>query len=363
MRKIAFFSGGSALTTVARELAARCEPVSYLITTFDSGGSTQAIRKVFAIPAIGDLRNRLLAAADAKAARTVAFLKSRVGRGKSKTEAREELFAAINGADWSVIPEAAKIRADLDAFLFAMPPEFDPANASLGNLALAGAWLRNGGDLEAALERYRRILHSVASILPITTENLHLGAVLDNGEVILGQHRFNNRLTGYVARIFLTRQSPWRQGEIVETRPEISAGAREALAKAEVVCFPTGSFYSSLLSNLLPGGVGRVIAKSRAPKVFIPNSGLDPEQRDLDIVGQAKKIIDALQADLPEGEHGKFIDYVLGDSANGDYPGGFGPDVKKMLADLGVKALDAPIVAAPGKHDPVVLINELESLA
>ena len=61
---ILFFSGGSALNKLSRELKNYTYNSSHLITTFDSGGSSAKLRDAFDMPAIGDLRSRLMALAD-----------------------------------------------------------------------------------------------------------------------------------------------------------------------------------------------------------------------------------------------------------------------------------------------------------
>ena len=63
-RRLIFFTGGTALREVSRELARHTPDTVHLLTTFDSGGSSAALRRAFAMPAVGDLRNRLLALAD-----------------------------------------------------------------------------------------------------------------------------------------------------------------------------------------------------------------------------------------------------------------------------------------------------------
>ena len=62
--RILFFSGGSALNGVSRQLKRYSYNSIHLITPFDSGGSSQILREAFDMPAVGDLRSRLMALAD-----------------------------------------------------------------------------------------------------------------------------------------------------------------------------------------------------------------------------------------------------------------------------------------------------------
>ena len=61
---ILFFSGGTASRQLSRELIHYSHNSIHVITTFDSGGSSAELRRAFGMPAVGDLRNRLLALAD-----------------------------------------------------------------------------------------------------------------------------------------------------------------------------------------------------------------------------------------------------------------------------------------------------------
>ena len=62
--KILFFSGGSALRTFSEVLAGYTHNSIHLVTPFDSGGSSAELRRAFSMPAVGDLRARLLSLAD-----------------------------------------------------------------------------------------------------------------------------------------------------------------------------------------------------------------------------------------------------------------------------------------------------------
>ena len=46
---------------------------------------------------------------------------------------------------------------------------------------------------------------------------------------------------------------------------------------ADVICFPMGSFFGSVIVNLIPKGVGKAIVQRQCPKIYIPNTGYDPE--------------------------------------------------------------------------------------
>jgi len=62
--RILFFSGGSALRKLSRCLKLYTHNSVHLVTPFDSGGSSAALRDEFHMLSVGDLRNRLLSLAD-----------------------------------------------------------------------------------------------------------------------------------------------------------------------------------------------------------------------------------------------------------------------------------------------------------
>lgn len=357
MPRIVFFSGGSALAQTARELARRHIPATYIITTFDSGGSTQALRKVFDMPAIGDLRNRLVAAAGAIAPDSLQLLKRRINRELAPEQAKQELFEILSSQNWNDLYAGDEICEDLQAFLCAMPATFDARNASIGNLALTGAWLRFGHNLTAALERYTRILQITGKVLPVTEASLHLGAELADGRIVIGQHILNKEIHQKIRRIFLTSRSPWTEGDIIEIVPLVNEAAASAIENADLLIYSMGSFYSSIIVNLLPAGIAGAIVRCRGLKIFIPNTGIDSELQGLDIAAQAAVIKNILGLRRAK----EALDLVLIDSERGVYPGGTASC--KCLEDLGIRLLDVPLIDNRGLHEPEALISWLEKLA
>ena len=74
------------------------------------------------------------------------------------------------------------------------------------------------------------------------------------------------------------------------------------LGDTDLIVFSPGSFYSSLLANLLPVGIGTSIAQSSANKVWIPNLGHDPEQLGLDVSASLQTLIATLLRDAQGSE-------------------------------------------------------------
>lgn len=349
MARAVIFSGGTAFRDTARELARRQCDITYLITTFDSGGSSQALRRAFAMPAVGDLRNRLLAIAQDDAAAQA--LNVRLDANEDK--AREELRKINISQRLSAVAEPVRsaIASDLERVIAALPEGFQASRASIGNLAITGAWLANGHDLLAAVQRYGELLRCVGRVLPICDRNLHLAARLKNGQVIGQQHLFRH-MSAPVKELFLTDDT----GAI--TSPEAEPEALGAIDEADLVIYPMGSFYSSILANFLSRGVARVLSQSPVNKIFIPNVGTDAESRDLSIVQQARTIINTLGRQVGRQDnllHGVLVDLTT------RYPDSLSA-LSVELGAMDIRLLPAAIAPGGISHEPALLAFVIEAL-
>lgn len=287
--RIVFFSGGTALRALSRELTRFTRNCTHLVTPFDSGGSSAELRRVFGMPAVGDARNRLMALADRNmpgGRELVALLTLRLSKAQPVRALEEAFSRIVSGQDpvAAAVPEPLRgeALACLETFAKAMRgTDFSLAGASVGNLALAGAYFESGRNLGLALERFARLTRAGGAVLPIVEEGLDLVAELYDGTVLTGQHLLTGKesppIASPVRRVRLGRaaQGPARAEAAIS--PEVAGIIRSA----DMICYPMGSFYSSLVANLLPEGVGEAVALARCPKVFVPNPAGDPEQLGL----------------------------------------------------------------------------------
>ena len=69
----------------------------------------------------------------------------------------------------------------------------------------------------------------------------------------------------------------------------------DLIASAELICYPMGSFFTSVLANLLPEGICAAIAANDCPKIYIPNTGVDPELTGITVEASVRKLIEQLQ--------------------------------------------------------------------
>lgn len=355
---LVFFTGGSALRDLSVELATRTNNTVHIVTPFDSGGSTAALRRAFGMPAVGDMRNRLLALADKNAVpqAVLALMNRRLPEEGDPAVLRQMLAAMADTSNeiWEGIPKKFQdaLYSYLQVFLDAMPATFDARHASFGNIVMAGCYLREGRRLGPMLAFFSRILRVRGQVLSSVEGNFHLAANLQGGGLIVGEHHFQN-MTSPVETLFLTVHEP-REGARARTacRPPAAASALARLRAASLICYPMGSFYTSVLSNLLPAGIGQTVAVAGCPKVFIPNTGHDTELRGLSLEGETHIILQTLAQDKPGIRPSECITHVCIDSGRGDYGSNL-TSFGHWLAHRGIQLVDRPIVAEGGqRHIP-----------
>ena len=212
--RLVFFTGGTALRGLSRSLTRYTHNSVHLVTPFDSGGSSAALREAFALPAVGDIRNRLAALADSMVPQSVLdFWEMRLpAEGDSEAlRARLRAMGSAGHPCWRPLPPvmADVMRVHLGYFLERMPDDFRPQKASMGNLLLAGGYLHFQRNFTPVLSLFSRLLQVRGVVLPIVNACLHLAAELADGSVLVGQHHFC-RLTQPVRRLYLTVHEPGR---------------------------------------------------------------------------------------------------------------------------------------------------------
>jgi uncharacterized cofD-like protein len=224
MLKVVGIGGGTGLPVLLKGLKQICASpdfaptdiaISAIVCVSDNGGSSGTLRRNFGIPAVGDLRNCLVALSDSDL-----------------------------------------ILADLFQYRFSGGNGF--TGHSLGNLIVT-ALHQMSGKLGRAISLAQEVLCSAGAVYPVTEELVTLCAELETGEQIRGECQIT-AARGRIKRIWL--------------EPENAApfdGALRAIKSADVIVLGPGSLYTSLLPNLLVVGVADAIRNSPALKLFVCN--------------------------------------------------------------------------------------------
>jgi CofD-related protein of GAK system len=367
--RILFFTGGSALRSTCRRLKLLTHNSIHLITPFDSGGSSAVFREHFDMLSVGDVRSRLIALADETVRgnpQIYALFSHRLPTDAAPALLRDELERLASGQHPLVagIPEPLRYiaRRHIESFCARMPDAFDLRGTSIGNLVLAGGYLDSGTDIDSVVYLFSHLVAVRGTVCPITQSNLHLAADLRDGTRVVGQHRITGKIVPPI-------QSPITELYLVhgldDPRPAsvaISNEVRDLLAQAELICYPHGSFYTSIVANLLPRGVGRAIHASSAPKVYIPNLGTDPEQFGMSVLDCVEVIRRQVSRDAgAEIPVTGVLDFVLVDAEHADY--GDRLDVA-ALRGLGLQVIDLRLMREDERQrlDPERLAEILVSM-
>ncbi|MFW6325617.1 MAG: GAK system CofD-like protein [Desulfovermiculus sp.] len=361
---ILFFSGGSALRATSQRLIDFTYNSIHILTPFDSGGSSAPLRQAFDMPAVGDIRNRLMALADPYVLGNAAVLDLfgyRLPTGKPQDELTKVLLDFIQARHPLVraAPESFQecVCSHLQVFFQNMPTNFDLSGASIGNLALAAGYLDNHRDMNAVISMYARLMTVRGIVRPLVQGSYHLGAYLCNGQRIVGQHLLTGKQTARIVSpiksIFLTQDFDSDNPCAVQADEKL----KELISQAELICFPMGSFFTSLLAQLLPQGVAASIQDTQCPIVFVPNTYPDPECLGLSVQDQ----IELLLRHMHQGAKRKSLKYVLMDTCPDRYSG---PVNTHVLCSREVEVIQTPLVtsASAPAIDPDCLVQALLSL-
>lgn len=343
--KILFFSGGTALRALSAELNQYTTNSVHLITPFDSGGSSYHLREAFGMLAVGDFRNRLMALADQAfhgSPRMLELFSHRLPVEMEQDQLADILEAMIRGEHPLVAsvpgPMRRLVRSHLRIFYEHMPSGFDLRGANIGNLVLVGGYLNHDRDLDPVLFLFGKLAEVRGVVRPVSTENLHLGAELEDGEVIIGQHKITDRKfcekKAKVKKLFLNRDLHTCEPVRAQLEEKIS----DQIGRVNLICYPFGSFYTSVLACLLPHGVREAIAANDCPKVYTPNFSGDVEQRGLTIYEEVLKLAEVLDCRLQEVT--SILDFVILDQDDSTYDRAI---EEEKLKELGIQVVRAPL--------------------
>ena len=347
--KILFFSGGSALKGVSQELMKYTHNSIHIISAFDSGGSSAILRKYLKMPAIGDIRNRLMALADRSVLgnpEIFNLFSYRFPNDGNNEDLYKELDRMIKGKHRLVsaisYPMRKIIRNHLFQFKENVHEDFDLRKASIGNLILAGGYLGNQRHLDPLIYIFSRLVQVKGIVRPVISKDLHLAAKLEDGSIVAGQHLITGKeakpLNKKIVDLFLIENIKKNEHVCVRLRKKVT----DLIDSAELICFPMGSFFTSIVANLLPGGVGTGIGRNRCPKIFIPNTYYDPELYGLGVADQVEILIRFMKKDCGEKTNNEnLLNFVILDQKNGSY----GKVECDRIKKAGIEVIDCQLVS------------------
>jgi uncharacterized cofD-like protein len=244
--KIVAIGGGTGLSTLLRGLKEHTSNLTAIVTVADDGGSSGVLREQLGIPPVGDIRNCIVALADAE---------------PLMSEVLQYRFPDAQGGDG--------------------PGETDGlAGHALGNLLIAAMTAVEGGDFEDGIRLMNRILAVRGQVVPVSSTPLTLHAQLLDGSIVDGQSHVMR--TAGIERVWI---SP------ADVRA--SEDALAAIAGADLIVLGPGSLFTSLLPSLLIPAIRDAVLRASAPRIYVCNVAMqDGETSGFDLAAH----MDALAA-------------------------------------------------------------------
>ena len=222
--RIVVIGGGSGLAVLLHGLKEFTSNITAVVTVADDGGSSGRLRSQFNMPPPGDIRNCLVALADAE-----------------------------------------PMMSDLFQFRFQESGELEGHN--FGNLFIL-AMLKVTGDFEKAIKESSKILAIRGRVVPATLKKVSLVAQHADGTRTEGESNIG-KASSPVQKLYLKPQGC-----------AATEDALEAIANADGIVIGPGSLYTSVLPNLLIEDLAQALADSPAPKIYICNVMTQPHETD-----------------------------------------------------------------------------------
>jgi len=219
--RIVAIGGGHGLSTLLTGLKEYSTNLKAIVTVADSGGSTGRLREEFDVLAPGDIRNCIVALADAP----------------------------------SLMGELFQFRFDKDSEL---------RGHNFGNLFIT-AMTQLTGDFKKAVEELSKVLAIRGKVLPSTLNKVNLVAEYKDGTKVVGEAKIPEKEVP-IERVYLTPTATDRSGKIQPTLEAI-----EAIKNAQIIVIGPGSLFTSILPNLVIKEIADAIVKSSALKVYVCN--------------------------------------------------------------------------------------------
>lgn len=213
--KIVVIGGGTGLSVLLQGIKEYTNNTTAIVTVADDGGSSGRLRDQFDVPPPGDIRNCLVALADA-----------------------EPLMRQL--------------------FQFRFDEHSDLKGHNFGNLFLT-AMSKVTGDFEKAIKESSKILAIRGSVVPSTLQKVRLLARHIDGTETFGEAKIPKAV------------SPINKISLVPELPKPCSDAIDAIMQADAIVIGPGSLYTSIIPNLLVEGISSAIAGSKALKIYVCN--------------------------------------------------------------------------------------------
>jgi uncharacterized cofD-like protein len=225
--RITCIGGGTGLSTMLRGLKRYSPNITAIVTVTDDGGGSGVLRDELGMPPPGDIRNCIQALSNAE-------------------------------------PTMEKLMS----YRF---PSGSLQGQCFGNLLLAAM---NGisESFDKAVARMGEVLAITGRVMPVTNADVRLAAEFEDGSLVFGESRISEAKKEHGCRI--------KKVQIVPSFARALPESLQAIAEADMIIIGPGSLYTSLIPNLLVGGIVKAIEASAAVKLFVCNIMTQPGETE-----------------------------------------------------------------------------------
>lgn len=222
-KNVVVFGGGTGMSCLIRGLKQFPMNITTIVSVCDDGKSTGRLRDEFNIPAVGDIRQILIAL--------------------SETEPLVE----------QLLNYRFKTTSDLNGH-------------TVGNLLLTAS-SNITGNMSDGIETLGKVLNLKGKILPLTEDNVTLIGKMADDKIIEGEHNitaYNNKITDVYYK-----EKPIINDQVIET-----------IKNADLIVLSMGSLYTSIIPNLICKEIIDAIDVSNAKIVYTCNLVTQPGETD-----------------------------------------------------------------------------------
>ena len=301
--KVTVLGGGTGLSTLLRGLKKYQTDITAVVTVADNGGSSGMLREDLKILPPGDIRNCILALA--------------------QTE--------------PLMYELMNFRFSKDKGRL--------AGQNFGNLFIA-AMSEVSGSFYDAVRNMSQVLAVKGKVLPVSLENINIGAVFSDGSVIEGECMIGERADYKDRNIERVFMKPSNAKPLMESCKDIE--------DADILVLGPGSLYTSIMPNLLFPEIRNAVISSKGVKIYVANLMTQPaETYNYTVENHLDAIRKVFSIEKTDNEYNGIIDYcivnnqfpdpatmekyLLGDARLVDYS-------NKTIEQSGIKLIEAPLV-------------------
>jgi uncharacterized cofD-like protein len=222
--KITVIGGGHGLSALLQGIKKYTGNIKAIVTVADDGGSSGRLREEFDVLPPGDIRNCLVALA-----------------------------------------EAEPLMRELFQFRFTQGEGLKGHN--FGNLFIT-ALSEISGDFRKAVKHASKILAVRGQVIPSTLERIRLIAEHGDGDTTFGEHNIPKRGLP-IKRVHLSPRNFAATHEAIK-----------AVEESDIIILGPGSLYTSVIPNLLVQGIADAVFRTDGIKIYVCNVMTQPGETD-----------------------------------------------------------------------------------